>query len=120
MESEEARQEQWVQEIYAFAAEQMKNGVKPPKIEALLVDHGLDQESAHAVVANLTQMRNEALREAGKKNMIFGALWFLGGAGVTAFTYSAASGGGTYVVAYGAIAVGLIQFLGGLVQSMKR
>jgi len=52
----------------------------------------------------------------GSKNMLIGALWAIGGTLVTVVTYSAASGGGTYVVTYGAIAVGGIQFLVGLFQ----
>ena len=58
---------------------------------------------------------------SGKKNMIYGALWCIGGIVVTAVTYSAASGGGTYIVAWGAIIFGAIQFFYGLMQySTKR
>ncbi len=52
----------------------------------------------------------------GTKNMIAGALWAVGGTLVTVVTYSATSGGGTYVVAYGAIIFGGIQFVIGLFQ----
>lgn len=55
----------------------------------------------------------------GSKNMLFGALWAIGGTFVTVITYSAASGGGTYVVAYSAIAVGVIQFIIGLIQYLS-
>lgn len=54
----------------------------------------------------------------GTKNMGMGALWAIGGTVVTVVTLSAASGGGTYVVAYGAIGIGAIQFVVGLVQYM--
>ena len=58
--------------------------------------------------------------EQGPKNMLFGALWCIGGVVVTAATYSAvSSGGGKYVVAYGAIIVGAIQFLIGVAQSLR-
>jgi hypothetical protein len=56
---------------------------------------------------------------AGAKNMLWGAVWCIGGIIVTAATYSAAQGGGKYVVAYGAIAVGGIQFLIGAVQAAR-
>ena len=52
----------------------------------------------------------------GIKNMIFGGLWFVGGSLVTAFTYGAASDGGSYVVAWGAIIFGGGQLLYGLYQ----
>ena len=55
-------------------------------------------------------------KEVGKKNMLYGALWFIGGVVVTIGTYSAASGGGSYLVAWGAILFGGIQFLQGLYQ----
>lgn len=50
----------------------------------------------------------------GSKDMIFGALWFFGGIIVTVATFSAASNGGTYVVAWGAIIFGAIQFFRGV------
>lgn len=46
--------------------------------------------------------------------MLYGALWCIGGIVITVVTYSAASGGGTYVVAWGAIIFGFIQFVKGL------
>ncbi len=53
---------------------------------------------------------------AAKKAIIRGALWCVGGLIVTVVTYGAASGpgGGTYVVAWGAILFGGIQFCRGL------
>ncbi|MEE8500243.1 MAG: TerB family tellurite resistance protein [Kiloniellales bacterium] len=56
------------------------------------------------------------MSDPGVRNMGLGFLWFAGGGLVTLVTYSAASGGGVYVVAYGAIAVGALQFLVGLGQ----
>lgn len=61
----------------------------------------------------------QAVREAGKKKMAYGALWCIGGIGVTTATYGAAassSNGGTYIVAWGAILYGVIQFGRGLNQ----
>jgi len=56
----------------------------------------------------------ESKKEKANKDMLHGALWCVGGIIVTAITYSAASGGGTYIVAWGAILFGAIQFLKGL------
>jgi hypothetical protein len=58
----------------------------------------------------------EALRDAANKDMLVGALWCGGGILVTVITYSAASGGGTYVVAWGAIIFGGIRFVRGLMR----
>lgn len=56
------------------------------------------------------------LKEAGRKNMMHGALWCIGGIIVTALTYRAAAKGGVYLIAWGAIVFGAIQFFRGLVQ----
>jgi hypothetical protein len=55
-------------------------------------------------------------KATGKRNMLSGALWCIGGIVVTAITMSMASSGGTYIVAWGAILFGGIQFIQGLVQ----
>ena len=52
----------------------------------------------------------------GGRDMVVGAIWCIGGILVTALTYGAAAsspGGGRYVIAYGAIIFGAIQFLRG-------
>lgn len=59
------------------------------------------------------------MESPGSKNILVGLIIFVIGAFITFATYSAAGGGGRYVVAYGAIAVGAGQFLYGLVQLMS-
>lgn len=55
----------------------------------------------------------------GKRNMVVGGLWCLGGIAVTIGTYALASGGGTYTVAWGAILFGLFQFIKGVIQAER-
>lgn len=119
MSDSEPTPEQMVEAVYRFAAEQMRNGVEPTDIEKRLMEMGLDAEAAALVVNNLKQARSKALKEAGQKNMLFGALWCIGGIAVTALTYQAAAGGGggKYIIAWGAIVFGAIQFIRGLAQS---
>ncbi len=61
------------------------------------------------------------LGETGSHNMLFGALWCLGGMVVTAATLATAYslGGGVYVVASGAIIFGALQFFRGVFQKVK-
>jgi hypothetical protein len=54
--------------------------------------------------------------KAGQRNMLFGALWFIGGSAITFFTYQSASDGGSYFVFYGAIIFGFFQALAGFFQ----
>ncbi len=49
--------------------------------------------------------------------MLRGALWTLGGLLTTAASYNAASAGGSYVVAYGAIIYGVVTFVRGALSS---
>jgi hypothetical protein len=108
--------------VHTVAVELMRNGASAQQVGATLIEKGIDEKTAAAVVADLTRLRSEAVREAGRKNMVFGALWCGGGIAVTAATYGAASssGGGSYVVAWGAIIFGAIQFGRGLIQSGSR
>jgi hypothetical protein len=62
------------------------------------------------------QTLKRAYRKVGVKNMLFGALWFVVGIVVTAVTYQSASHGGHYIIAWGAVLFGAIQFLRGLFQ----
>jgi len=102
--------------VYAFAADQMRNGLTGPEVVKVLVENGLEHETAAVVVEDLTNLRKRVSREAGQKNMLIGALWCGGGLAVTAITFSAASGGGVYVVTWGAVIFGAIQFLRGVGQ----
>jgi hypothetical protein len=66
-------------------------------------------------------MISEGIKRAGRKNMLYGALWCLGGIVITALSYQAAAkAGGRYVLAWGAIVFGGIQFIRGLLQSLGR
>ena len=112
----ETEQQELIDYIYGLAAGYMQEGISDKEIVTKLEIEGLDTESAQAVVQNLAAMRKKEIKQRANKNMGFGALWLIGGTIVTAVTYSAASGGGTYVVTYGAIVVGAIQFLQGLIQ----
>ena len=56
----------------------------------------------------------------GTRNLAIGGTVFVVGSFVTVATYSAAQGGGRYVVAWGAMLFGGVQFLLGLVQFLLR
>ena len=59
---------------------------------------------------------NGEKRSRAHANIIFGVILLVVGIGITAWTHSAAvdNGGGTYVVAYGPIVVGVIKLVRGL------
>jgi hypothetical protein len=114
--NDQAGVQEFIKEVYQRAATLANQGKSKANIQTELLTMGLNQENASLVVANVFRLRKKAHREAGTKNIVIGALWCVGGIVVTAATYQMASGGGTYVVAWGAILFGGIQSLRGLCQ----
>ena len=111
-----ATQNEIVQAVYQYGASLVKAGLSPSQIESKLMEKGLDQATASIVVKNLFTLRSKVVNEAARKNMLYGALWCIGGIVTTVWTYAAASGDGTYIVAWGAIIFGAIQFFRGFSQ----
>jgi hypothetical protein len=107
-----------VESDFALAAHQMNQGVSRTQVETSLTERGLSAETAATVANTVEQNRVEALRGRAQKSMTYGLLWCIGGIAVTAYTYrfAAGNGGGRYVIAWGAILFGGIQFLRGLAQ----
>ena len=63
------------------------------------------------------------LRSIGLRNMVIGGLVCIAGAAITIYSYESAASnaqGGSYTVAWGAVLFGAIQFLRGLMQSVKK
>ena len=122
------------EELYRNAAEDLAEGRSKEEVVTKLVWQGMDRHDAIQFVDQTQEALNqyreepeEALNQykrlpearrimAGKyaRHMLFGALWVIGGTIVTLWTYNAAGPGETYVVAWGAIAFGAIDFLWGL------
>lgn len=55
-----------------------------------------------------------AERGAARRRIAIGALWVVGGLAVTGVTYLIASGGGTYLVTWGAVIYGGIEMVKGM------
>ncbi len=122
------KEKQEIQKALEQVATALANKTPPEKIVKRLVKGGLDQKDAeeivHRVQRELEEYRHspEGRQELAKKNlrhMIFGVLWIAGGLLFTAITYSAASPGGKYWVAWGAVVFGLYDFFKGLFGWLK-
>ena len=101
----------------------LMQGRKQPDIVKELVKQGIPAQEAESFVSEVargvddfkqTPEYAEMRRAKGKKHLLVGSLWCIGGAVVTVATFSAASNGGTYVVAWGAILFGAIEAIAGL------
>ena len=106
-----------IQSSYHYAANSMREGMPSHQIEAKLVEHGLSPGAAAGVVEDLRQALVDARRQAGRKNMLYGGLWCGGGILVTVVSMAMAQGGGKFLLAWGAILFGGVQFIRGLLQS---
>ena len=71
--------------------------------------------------ASLNEESEDPGRAAGKKRMMQGTLWFLGGSFVTLFSYmDAASSTSYYIVAWGALLYGAVEFFQGWLAATGR
>ena len=112
-------QEQAITALYQYAAVEMQNGTPDAEIANRLMNQGLDADSAELIVSHTRSARGQVLREAGMKNMFIGGIVCVIGLVVTVVSYQMAAnnaGGGRYVVAWGAVIFGAIQFFRGVFQ----
>lgn len=109
-------------------AKELSEGKSKKKIVNKLVRQGWAREAASQFVAGVELAVEEyknspegrrAMAEQYKRRMLYGILWAVGGIVVTLATYSAASSGGTYIIAWGAILWGAIDFLRGFFGWLK-
>jgi len=117
---QELTKEQVLEALYKYVAEQIKNKIPDEQIVSSLREKGLDGEAAGNIVTSLRKAIRDNLRKKGLKNIGVGAAWRAGGIVVTVVTLGMASrGGGTYVVAWGAVLFGAVQILTGIVQVLS-
>ncbi len=113
-------------EAYTYALECLLKGSKPSDVRRSLLDAGYTQSQADEIIQVAVSYRNNSeanahmsgeSRQDGSRNMMIGGIICLVGIVITFGTLMSASGGGRYVIAWGAIIFGGIQFFRGLAQS---
>ncbi|MEL6672804.1 MAG: hypothetical protein AAFR61_11455 [Bacteroidota bacterium] len=96
-------------QVYEYAANLLVNeGKSPFEVRKALVEQGLDEESAKVVVDNLEAQVQDAKRERGQKDMLYGALWCIGGTVATVANIG--------YIFWGAILFGAFQFIQGAIR----
>ncbi|HRF38066.1 MAG TPA: hypothetical protein PK198_04700, partial [Saprospiraceae bacterium] len=68
---------------------------------------------------NVETEASKAKQSQADKDILFGSLWLAGGTIVTVVSMSSASGGGRYIITWGAILFGAIQLIKGLVNKFS-
>lgn len=110
MEEQKNDHQETIDQVYNYAVNLMVNEKKnPAETKAALITQGLDEESAGIVVSNLEEQLSDAKKERAKKDMLYGALWCVGGIVATAAHIG--------FIFWGAIIFGGIQFFKGLANS---
>ncbi|NME71870.1 hypothetical protein [Flammeovirga aprica] len=102
-----SEQEEALGQIYEYAANLIINEKKSPsETKAILIDQGMEEELASALVDNIKQQIEELKSKKSKDDMLYGALWCVGGIIATVADIG--------FIFWGAILFGGIQFLKGL------
>ena len=119
MSTQETTSKEYIQAVFEVAGRLMRQKKSREQIVQALANHGVDRTVAQGVIDKLEASSAQGRASVGRRNMLFGALWFIGGTVVTLATYEHASDGGSYIIAYGAIIGGLVQFFMGCIQASR-
>lgn len=110
METTNPETQQAVNQLYNYAADMLVNQEKSAyETKAALVEQGISMETATIVVENLESQIDEARKDQAKKDMLYGALWCIGGTALTLANVG--------FIFWGAILFGGIQFFKGLISA---
>lgn len=103
-------EDQMVKEIYQFTANAIVHEKRSHEDTiSLLMDKGLDRETAGVVVDNTVKFVDDAKKKRAQKDMLYGALWCVGGTIATLAQVG--------FIFWGAIVFGAIQFFRGVANS---
>lgn len=104
-----------IQAMYQFVAGELTRNTSPQLIEQELVKRSVPPDLAKQLIGSTQAALKKNRGEKHRKRMIRGALWTLAGLIITCGSYFLASDlGGSYVLCWGAIIFGIIDFLIGL------
>jgi hypothetical protein len=93
----------------------MDAGFSSAEVENQLIAKGLDADRARSMVRSVGKERRSVVRTAGRRNMLIGGGICLAGLVFTAISFQVAvmNDWSRFVVASGAIGIGLLQFFTG-------
>ena len=110
MQEENNNEQETINQIYEYAAQLLVEEERSPsEVKAALIEQGLSSEDASVVLENLEEQIKEGKKERGKKDMLYGALWCVGG------VVASVADIGYYF--WGAVLFGGIQFIKGAINT---
>jgi hypothetical protein len=102
--------------FFQYAVMELANGKSHQVVEKLVAGRGVSPEVARTIVKDAEYAVRKVRREKYKKRMTRGFLWTVAGVVITCGTFMFAGQlGGKFVLLYGAIIYGLIDFVVGLI-----
>lgn len=112
--------QQQLDEAWDTATSMVGSGISPQTIYEILTEKGIPPQTAqHLVQKALRETDPETgIASTGKRDMLIGGLWIVGGLIITIGTYTMASNGGTYFITYGPIIYGVIRFFKGVAKTV--
>lgn len=93
-------------EIYQYAARLAIGGKNSYEIKCALIEKGIDAQDAYIIAETVEQKILDAKKSRAQKDMLYGALWCIGGLGLTMAHIG--------FIFWGAILFGSIQFIRGV------
>ena len=110
METNNNNSQELVNQHAAFVAHLLLNQkMSADEVKTTLVEKEVHQEAAVMVIENVEQQIKKAKKERGQKDMLYGALWFIGSTIATLADIG--------FIFWGAMLFGAVQFIKGVVNS---
>ncbi len=112
-----SKEQEALRNLADLAAYELADGKNRKAVVAQLTKRGFPKKAVEQLVAQVARELNPVFIKKYRKRMIRGLLWAVAGIALTIGTYIFAeeSGGTRFLIFYGAILWGLVDFLGGLV-----
>lgn len=106
MEETQVDQEALVKQMYGYASNLFRGGMNSYEVKAALMERGLDETNANYIVDSFEREIAKAHKNRAQKDMLYGALWCVGGIVLTLAHIG--------FIFWGAIIFGGVQFFRGL------
>lgn len=117
--AEKLRRQGEAEDLAETVTAYLEAGYVRADIVSAMVESGFDQREASHYVTQVDKARRGEKRANGLGAMGIGAAMLAAGIGITWYTYSAAEGGGTYVVTWGLILFGGLSLISGLYRFLR-
>lgn len=119
--SSSSAQQQAMLQLFDHVIALKKQGLDDKTIRRRLQESGIPAEAADMLLRKLNQAIGGQFRRVGLRDMGIGLAILVVGIAATAGTFALAadSGGTRFIVAYGAMGVGALQFLRGLYRFVR-